>query len=149
MSSICSRHKHHKKGCPLCEAKEAVTAAPKESSMEPSEINRLIAEKVMGWTITDFFQGHKWETKEEWWCGKDYRKMVSVKDFDPYHRIEHAMMALEKFKFWSIYKSPDICTAYLDCSDHNRDESAKPRSASSHELCAAICLAIVETVNGE
>lgn len=47
--------------------------------MTPEQINREITEKVMGY----IFNRVNW---------------------DPYHRIDHAMMALEKFELWTLRK---------------------------------------------
>jgi len=59
-----------------------------------SEINRLIAEKCMGWHIVeggwgDDFPGPSYYVEDTW--------IMKVASFDPYHRIEHAHMVLKKF----------------------------------------------------
>ena len=57
------------------------------------DVNRIIAEKVMGWVLNS--QG--------WWM---HNGKVASKDFDPLHNISHAMMALEKFDDVVIAKFP-------------------------------------------
>ena len=57
--------------------------------MTPEEINREIAEKVMGWHSFAFH-----------WCkpakDADGEFVMPIDDWDPYHRIDHAWMVVEK-----------------------------------------------------
>jgi len=62
--------------------------------MKPEEVNKALAEKCMGWTWIDRLhckdqQGHYVIDGIEW---------------DPWHRIDHAMMCLEKFSDYGVEK---------------------------------------------
>jgi hypothetical protein len=111
-----------------------------------SEINRIIATKVMGWTL----EPPNMDSHLGWWKGSP--EEFDLEDFDPLHRIEHAIMALEKYRkdnpkhliklaFW-----PDgstTCTIYpttISIGYIADKEAATPS--------AAICEAIVEAVKG-
>ena len=92
--------------------------------MTPEEINRIIAEKVMGWP-------------------NQHHTTLAVANFDPYHRIEHAIMALEKFLSWEVrrYSRNDYRCRIND------DELIEGDMADTPQ--AAICLALVEAVKGQ
>ncbi|MFA5132908.1 MAG: hypothetical protein WC444_06305 [Candidatus Paceibacterota bacterium] len=67
-----------------------------------NDVNREVAEKVMGWEVLDIDlpPGEKrmWASHEVDSIGYKYFKpQIAVKDFDPMHRIEHAWMVVEKF----------------------------------------------------
>ena len=92
--------------------------------MIPEEINRIIAEKVMGWTGPISL-------------GDELRLY-----FDPYHRIEHAHMAVEKFKTWEFGKNEDPKPYYCVI---DFDKAIGCASTPSE----AISLAIVEAIGGK
>ena len=96
----------------------------KEGEMTPEGINRIIAEKVMGWP-------------------NQHHTTLAVANFDPYHRIEQAMMALEKFPEWHIFK--DI-NGDFNCFIYNDKKAIGSAWADTPE--AAITLALVEAAKG-
>ena len=57
--------------------------------MTREEINRAVAERVMGWE----FQPPCIDAPLGWWNSPDE---LDVDDWDPYHRIEHAWMVVER-----------------------------------------------------
>jgi hypothetical protein len=61
-------------------------------NMDASAINRKMAVEVMGWR-----QIEGWA---KWWFPKTEPVTLAdaITDWDPYHRWDHAMMALEKLK---------------------------------------------------
>ena len=116
--------------------------------MTPDEINRLIAEKVMGWV-----EATPTDPRRLYWKGSQGPLETSPSAaligtyFDPYHRIDHAMMALEKYRkdhakqvirveFWH---DEIVCTIFADtkCLHYLMQAEADTPSA-------AISLALVE-----
>jgi len=74
-----------------------------------NDVNREVAEKVMGWEVLDVdcIPGERlmWASREVDSIGYKYFKpQITVKDFDPLHKIEHAWMVVEKFESWEVYK---------------------------------------------
>lgn len=72
--------------------------------MSPAELDRLIAEKVMGWQVTFFENINTWEfiTEDE---------IIDQNDFRPSTDIESAWLVVEKLK-----KDSDF-GLFKDCDD--------------------------------
>ena len=78
--------------------------------MKPEEINSVIAEKCMGWHLHGdvYYDSESKDTTFD--NGEPYARCLrpgvstSGNRFDPHHRIDHAMMALEKFNAYSVLK---------------------------------------------
>ena len=109
-----------------------------------NDVNREVAEKVMGWRL-DFnpFVAYMWVDGNRCTGFKE-------KDFDPMHRIEHAIMALEKFVAWDIkcriddetYKKWYVCDIWNGTNWY--ESNLKADTAPE-----AICLASLKAKEGE
>ncbi len=69
--------------------------------MTPQEINKALAGKVMGWRFVksqlgNFYRMSKINAPNKW-----------ADQWDPYYCIDDAMMCLEKFDSWEMYKHDD------------------------------------------
>ena len=92
--------------------------------MTPEEINKAIAERVMAIpSIVAYIDGY-------------------MDNFDPYHRIDHAMMALEKYGDWMIEKTNN--GQYYCRIGWGFTEGAWATTKEE-----AVCLAVLEAVKGE
>ena len=87
--------------------------------MTPEEINRAIAEKVMGWT-GPHGQLRYWKEKGELTLHSDF-KARPQQYWDPYHRWDHAGMVVEKmvnkrhtFQMGSGYETNEDFWAMFD-----------------------------------
>ena len=117
--------------------------------MTPEQINRLIAEKVMGWVETT-----PTDPRRLYWKGSQGplethpAAALIGRYFDPYHRIDHAMMALEKFVVWIVEKFASdneyICKVWKNARLYHR-----PFEGLGDTPSAAICEAIVSAMEGK
>lgn len=131
LPTIC-KHGLELRHCPLC-----VWPYEENTMKTPEQINRLIAEKCMGWHR----EGPWW--KEEVPHGTVPRYAIDF--FHPYHRIEHAHMALEKFEVWLLEKLDGkvVCRIiYRYTKDGigywSRGTAATPSAAISEAIVAAV-----------
>jgi len=115
---------------------------------EIKEINRLIAEEVMRAIEGDPGTAPAYQIMD------DSRVQLTLTanpydwfTFDPYHRIEQAMMALEKFENYNLHKRTwhDGTLGYR-CSIENPVYCSSPWADTPS---AAICSALLEAVKGE
>lgn len=118
--------------------------------MTPEEINRVIAEKVMD--APNPFPNWMRDADGSYLRLRDgfqaYYEFYDV--FDPYHRIDHAIMALEKLRlqgYWChLFGRPKTWSAALAAlNDPTKDDVLQYADTPQ----AAICLALVEAVKEE
>ena len=116
--------------------------------MTKKEINREIAEKHMGWHEVSYAPMMSPMMHAHWWADITGYKWYLVKEFDPMHRIDHAMMALEKFPQWELRKDTwgDNRVTY-SCDIVNPDFEHFTKSMATAQ--EAICLAVLEAVKGK
>ena len=72
--------------------------------MDLTRIDRLVAEKVMGWH-TGFISDGRWIVKKEWWLSKDGLAQEIVYKWHPTTDISRAWMVVEKMEpeyHWTI-----------------------------------------------
>jgi len=114
--------------------------------MTPEEINRLIAEKVMGWV-----EATPTDPRRLYWKGSQgpletcpSAALIGTY-FDPYHRIDHAMMALEKFSAWELHRSTKyfFCNIYVNVNEYDEPLGGYIEGHAD-TAPAAISLALVE-----
>ena len=119
--------------------------------MTPEQINRTLAEKLMGWTDIDYYPGGNilygcpnddynrlYPTNKERWPIPDY-----------YADISQAIEVVEKFQDWSIRKTKIAVLLTEDayrCSVYYNDEWI---SGTGKAPSAAICEAAVEALTNE
>jgi hypothetical protein len=107
--------------------------------MTPSEINRAMAEKVMG--APNPFS--TWVLKGDDWyilpAGVPAYWELYVY-FDPYHRWDHAAMGLEKFTHWKLDRFGQTYSCKILINPYWTDDI---EADTAH---AAICLACLEAV---
>ena len=104
--------------------------------MTNAEIDRMIAEKVMGWKLIcpDGYAPF-WET------GGEKRSMF---EFTPSTNIAHAFEALESFGVaWELYKT-DVSDYSCNIYDNQKQCFINGGYAKTKEM--AICLAIIQAV---
>jgi hypothetical protein len=103
-----------------------------EAMTDIKKINREFAEKVMGWIPNE---DGDWDLPDGEWCG------FYEDEWDPYHRIDHAWMGLEKFEYWKLervdneYECRIIIVGRVYKNTYWQDTAP-----------AAICLACLEAV---
>lgn len=114
----------------------------KERPMTKEEINRQVAEKVMGLRLTTFpylqnrFPG--W-----WWCDSK-GPIVAEKDWNPAERWDHSGMVVEKLEYdFQIERLGRQWTVHI------RDDGMVTSSGQRDTAPMAICLAALEAVKGE
>jgi hypothetical protein len=118
------------------------------AGITPDEINRLIAEKVMEWDY-DPLGGIGDDNKHPAWIAQD-NSWIRVEDFDPYHRIEHAMMALEpmsKRGFYLVLSQNAFSKEWFAkfVNPDNPEKDVKMYAATPSEaICEAIRAALEE-----
>lgn len=104
--------------------------------MTPEEINRIIAEKCMGWE----------KALDSYWWVPSAIPTNGPDSFDPYHRIDHAMMVAQKvnlFRRGYLHQlvTNEWCVASKETLGKYLGKAATPS--------AAISLAIVEACKEE
>lgn len=107
--------------------------------MTPEQINRLMAESGM-FKYPDIVPVRgKWRIHR---TDTPYYE-ACYDNFDPYHRIEHAMMALEKFPEYEVGKTATAryCKVWYNSVEHPKFKTAE---AFADTAPAAICLACIE-----
>ena len=104
--------------------------------MTKEEINRRIAEEVMGWTFRRLATMNL-----EYWEGAS--EMLRVQDWNPCERIDHAWMVVEKFDGFKIEK---LNNAYA-CRIHGRQVGEWDKWYATAQM--AICLASLEAKEGK
>jgi len=111
--------------------------------MAPEEINKAVAERVMGWTIQDSRQLYY------------YEPAMLITDFNPAERIDHAWMVVEKMKdkYHWVIKSPfekgDTYMAGLTPLGVTGWNGRPDFMGQADTAPMAICLAALEAVGGE
>ena len=111
--------------------------------MNAEQVNREIAEKVMKFYTLG--------NSTRWWfgdCGRDNLTNFSyipgaIDYFDPMHRIEHSMMALEKFPYWELGKDEDGYYCMITLLDESTVPSGRAKTKEE-----AICLAALAAKEG-
>ena len=102
--------------------------------MTKDEINKAVAEKVMGWTIRD--------TKRLYY----YEPGILISEWNPAERIDHAWMVLEKFQYWTMNKLGDK-VFFRIVFDYDEEKGiGKWTKAEADTAPMAICLAALEAV---
>lgn len=99
--------------------------------MTPEEINRKVAEKVMGWSL---------QPDTYWWTSGLPSNGWNA--WDPYHRIYHAWMILEKFPDWTLDRLNGVVTCRLLLATGDEGKWTKGTADTAQ---AAICMAALET----
>jgi hypothetical protein len=117
----------------------------KEGEMTPTEINREFAERLftvrkVESCFNTYYEGHE--------CVCDRAKVIArLKDWDPYHRWDHAAMGLEKFPEYEVGKTATsrYCKVWYNSAEHPKWQTAE---AFADTAPAAICLACIEAKKG-
>ena len=106
--------------------------------MTKEEINKAIAERVMGWHESD---GAWWDNQIQLMFPVDATQWGSMGTgfFNPAERIDHAWMVVEKHSFYSVCKIDDHYFVVFDMINGPRADTAP----------MAICLATLEAVGGK
>lgn len=120
--------------------------------MTNAEINREVAEKVNGWHMV--YEDH---LGEAWWSDNLGLK-ISIADWNPAERIDHAWMVVDKLKAMGYYieigihpdESEVYCALVGDKYTGIIDKLKKECFSKSADTAPmAICLAALEAVKEE
>ena len=113
--------------------------------MKPEEVNKALAEKVMGWIVAK----NPYGTNELWLFLEDpniksgpcyYLAPINkLADWDPWTRIDHVLMCLEKSPLWTVRKDRGLYQCMV------RDEYTY-YSEWGANLTATICDALIQAV---
>ena len=120
--------------------------------MTNSEIDRLVAEKVMGWHIDEYGEG--WLTSDGKWA-RDASSLHSIltdgEYWHPSTNIAQAMEALEplgKLGYYLVLSQNGFSKGWVAKLVNSDNPNKDRRSWWAYTPAAAICLAIVGAVKG-
>jgi hypothetical protein len=114
--------------------------------MTPEEINKAVAERVMGWHegYGSYFSVNFGEVQVACWVTENNEQVWTIYNWNPAERIDHAWMGVEELKA-TIQVGPNhdkfVCYLWLEngIGAHEEADTAP----------MAICLAALEAVGGE
>ena len=111
--------------------------------MEMTDVNRILAEKVMGW--------HKGQIRNHpsnlwWWMNDKEQTEIPVINWQPDQNIEQALMCAEK---WCEDNENDMRIHYDTKMKYWWVSVAKSIAFTNKVLEQAICSALLEAVKGE
>lgn len=93
-----------------------------------TDINRAVAEKVMGWDY-DHLGGVLDDRQHPAWIAQD-SSWIRVEDWNPSKRIDHAWMVVEKFRKVDIHRRFDEYNCIIDEKYESRWQDAAPMAIS-------------------